>query len=129
MIHFRPGRDHVAVRRVTVRAFRVAVPTRVEHAFQACTKVKKGIRALAREENGSPLPQRLLRTAKNVRKNPVEGHGFSRAAKAAPKSGLLALVADSMLAVAKAICGGGLFRRAEARRFHRGEGHFFCRDQ
>src|SRR5271157_3258970 len=32
--------------------------------------------------------------------------------------------ADSARAVAKAICSGGLFRPAEARRFHRGE-HFF----
>ena len=41
----------------------------------------------------------------------------------------LALVTNAVRAVAKAICGGGLFRRAEARRFHRGEGHFFCSNQ
>jgi len=36
----------------------------------------------------------------------------------------LALVADSVRAVAKAVRGDGLFRRAEARRFHRGERTF-----
>jgi len=57
----------------------------------------------------------------------VEGHGFSRAAKAASGLGF-SPGGDSVRAEAKALC-GGLFRRAEARRFHRREGHYFYSNQ